>query len=100
MATGDWREEYRAQRDMGVSHQNALYAAFSSKTYDDFLHQVENGPGFDDEAARIAAVHTRLDVALLNFHATIQTKLLQAQLRWIKFACGAVIAAAIINVFV
>ena len=99
MVTGNWREEYRAQRDMGVSHEHALYTAFSSKTYDDFLHQVENGPGFGDEAARIAAVHTRLDVAMLNFHATIHTKLLKAQLRWIKLASGAVIVAAITSVF-
>lgn len=98
MAAGNWREDYKAQRDLGVSHENAMLSAFSSSTYDDFLHQVETGPGFDEDAARIAAVHTRLDVALLNYHANIHTKLLQAQLKWIKIACGAVIAAAIASV--
>lgn len=95
MPASNWRADYESNLAAGMGKEKALLSAFSSSTYDDFLHEAENGPYFDNDAARIAAVHTRLDVALLNYQAGVQVKLLQAILGWVKIACAAVVAAAI-----
>ncbi len=96
MANEGVREEFKALREMGLSKEKAGLLAFSNSTYDDFLKQLENGPLFDDDAARLAAVHTRLDIALLNYNSSVQIKLLQSIVGWVGLACIAVIIAALI----
>lgn len=99
MANESMRDEYKLQRELGRSHENAMLSAFSNSTYDDFLKQWENGPHFDETASHLAAVHTRLDLALLNYQVGLQVRLLRAVLNWIKLACVVVVLAAVAVVF-
>jgi hypothetical protein len=81
------REYVRENREAGMSARHSSIAAMADKTFDDLLEAADKGIDFDERTVRIAAVHTRVDVATLFPFLDEQLAILRSIRRW-AMICG------------
>lgn len=85
--TSSLRKWYDTYIEAGLPREQAMRKAFADSTLEDDQQQANNGVTYDDELVRIAAVHTRQDVALLN----LELQLIGKSLKGIKVRLTAVV---------
>lgn len=66
VAKSNMKETYETYRELGIRRDAAKTLAMSDATRDDFL-KASKTLDFEEHQVRIAAVHTRLDVAMVCY---------------------------------
>lgn len=65
-----FRDQARANAEF-MPREKAALSAMSSSTLEDLLEAVERGEDFDANVVRVATVHQRQDIAVLNLTALL-----------------------------